>query len=65
MTLTVDHQLRGQESLDDVKFVQNECARLGIPCKIGRVDVSGYKKDQQVGTQVAAREKRYQFLLTV
>ncbi len=60
-TLTVDHQLRGQQSLDDVRFVKEESEKLGIPCLIGQVNVNEYKRDHHVGTQVAAREMRYQF----
>ncbi|MGP4073763.1 tRNA lysidine(34) synthetase TilS [Piscibacillus sp. B03] len=60
-TLTVDHQLRGKESRDDAQFVKEESERLGIPCQIGQVNVEGYKEKHQVGTQVAARELRYQF----
>ncbi|TFB21022.1 tRNA lysidine(34) synthetase TilS [Filobacillus milosensis] len=60
-TLTVDHQLRGQDSLNDALFVKEVCEKLGVPCSIGQVDVAAYKRLNRVSTQVAARELRYQF----
>ncbi|GEL78243.1 tRNA lysidine(34) synthetase TilS [Tenuibacillus multivorans] len=60
-TLTVDHQLREQDSFEDALFVKKQSESLGIPCQIGRVDVKQYQKEQQVGTQAAARALRYQF----
>ncbi|GEN57957.1 tRNA(Ile)-lysidine synthase [Halolactibacillus alkaliphilus] len=59
---TIDHQLRGEESKLDRAFVENYCHARHITV-VGRdVDVSLYKKTHRVGTQVAAREMRYQVL---
>ncbi|RPF51218.1 tRNA lysidine(34) synthetase TilS [Aquisalibacillus elongatus] len=60
-TVTVDHQLRGEASSQDALYVKQLSEQWGIPCRIGQVDVERYKKEHQVGTQVAARELRYQF----
>ncbi|WP_188207348.1 tRNA lysidine(34) synthetase TilS [Alkalibacillus aidingensis] len=60
-TLTVDHQLRGEESHQDVQFVKEQSEQLGVPCLIKQVNVTAYKNANQVGTQEAARELRYQF----
>lgn len=61
VALTVDHQLRGEESLADLHFVENVCKKWNIPFCGTSVDVPSYKEEKRVGTQVAAREMRYQF----
>jgi tRNA(Ile)-lysidine synthase len=60
MVVTVDHGLRGKESEADRLFVEQYCETRAIPVIGQTVDVIGYKKQHQVGTQVAAREMRYQ-----
>lgn len=60
MVITIDHQLRGEESAADRRFVEAYCERHAIPVVGCNVDVKGFKNVHQVGTQVAAREVRYQ-----
>lgn len=57
--LHVNHQLRGQESEADADFIQDFCRKHEIPYKETRVNVNQLKADQQLGTQVAARQLRY------
>lgn len=59
MAVTVDHQLRGDASIEDVNFVHAFCEKLNIPCITKAVDVPAYKKSHQLGTQMAARTMRY------
>src|SRR5699024_6542770 len=49
--MTIDHGLRGEASMDDLRYVEAVCARLGIPCTTHFVDVPKYKGRHQVGTQ--------------
>ena len=58
----VNHNLRGKESLGDEKFVQQECKKLGIKCKIIQIDVKKQKETQKQTTEQAARELRYKVL---
>lgn len=59
VAITVDHQLRGRVSQEDVRFVEDFCHAQKIPLIIKAVDVNMYKQTNRVGTQVAARELRY------
>lgn len=61
IVLTVDHQLRGNESKADVQFVASYCEKWGIEYKVASLDVPTYKKKWKMGTQEAARALRYQF----
>ncbi|MFD1362563.1 tRNA lysidine(34) synthetase TilS [Lentibacillus salinarum] len=61
IAISVDHQLRGQESLDDLDYVRQMCQQWGIEFVGTSLDVPAYKQEKQIGTQVAARERRYQF----
>ncbi|MGP4109164.1 tRNA lysidine(34) synthetase TilS [Virgibacillus sp. L01] len=61
IVLSVDHQLRGDESSDDLDFVKHICEKWGVQFIGTSVDVPSYKQEKQVGTQVAAREMRYAF----
>ncbi|WP_404450825.1 tRNA lysidine(34) synthetase TilS [Virgibacillus necropolis] len=61
VALTVDHQLRGEESIEDLRFVERICKEWNIEFCGTSLDVPSYKESKHVGTQVAAREIRYQF----
>src|SRR5699024_7146734 len=61
IALSVDHQLRGTESLEDLLSVESICNQWNIPFIGTSLDVPGYQQKKRLGTQVAAREKRYRF----
>src|SRR5699024_2956335 len=61
IALSVDHQLRGTESLEDLRYVESICNQWNIPFIGTSLDVPGYQQKKRLGTQVAAREKRYRF----
>lgn len=61
VVLTIDHQLRGNESESDVQYVALQCEKWGIEYKVASLDVPTYKRKHGVGTQAAARAMRYQF----
>ena len=51
--LHVDHGLRGEESREDARFVQELCDRLGVACEVRRIRLrSGNLQDE-------ARRERY------
>ncbi|WP_254853957.1 tRNA lysidine(34) synthetase TilS [Halobacillus salinus] len=60
--VSVDHGLRGQESADDLAYVERICREWDVPFVGATVDVKGYKQMGGLGTQEAARKLRYQVL---
>ncbi|WP_042147458.1 tRNA lysidine(34) synthetase TilS [Paucisalibacillus sp. EB02] len=61
IALSVDHQLRGEESKEDLEYVEKMCQEWDIEFIGTSVDVMGYKKNEHIGTQIAARKLRYDF----
>ncbi|MBM7601282.1 tRNA(Ile)-lysidine synthase [Virgibacillus halotolerans] len=61
IAVMVDHQLRGEESQADLDYVRDICAKWDIVFVGTSIDVPAYKRQHQMGTQLAAREVRYQF----
>ncbi|MGV3488458.1 MAG: tRNA lysidine(34) synthetase TilS [Tuberibacillus sp.] len=55
----IDHQLRGEESRKDLEFVASFCEEKSIAFEGRSVDVPGYQKEHQLGTEEAARICRY------
>ncbi|MFJ8531344.1 tRNA lysidine(34) synthetase TilS [Bacillus sp. NPDC094106] len=58
----VDHMFRGDESYEDLRFVENLCQEIGVICETIRINVSQYQQQYGMNAQVAARECRYAFL---
>lgn len=58
--ITIDHQLRSETSEADVMFVQSFCEALNIPCYSRTISVPKYQEEHALGTQLAARQLRYQ-----
>ncbi|MBP4143095.1 tRNA lysidine(34) synthetase TilS [Flavobacterium sp. P4023] len=52
-------QLRGVESFEDQKFIQDYADANGIPVYITQFDTKAFAADYKLSTQVAARELRY------
>ena len=61
----VNHGFRGEESDREAVFVGELAKQLDISFELGQFDVPAYMKRTGKGTQVAAREVRYQFLYEV
>lgn len=57
-----DHNLRGEESHRDARFVEDYCQKQGIPFHLGSGDVQGEACRRGLGTEETARELRYDFL---
>jgi tRNA(Ile)-lysidine synthase len=58
----LNHQLRGQQSLDDETFVVALCHRLGVPCEVARIAAERLADQSSDGLEAAARAVRYEFL---
>jgi tRNA(Ile)-lysidine synthase len=61
----LNHQLRGTESEADADYVSDLARQWGIPATIERRDVKGYRAQQHLSLEEAAREVRYRFLTQV
>jgi tRNA(Ile)-lysidine synthase len=57
----LDHMIRGEESREDARFVENLCQTLGIYCIKEMVDVPKYTEISGLSTEEAARVVRYEF----
>ncbi|MDR4888524.1 tRNA lysidine(34) synthetase TilS [Fredinandcohnia sp. QZ13] len=57
----VDHMFRGKESEEDLLYVKDFCESFQIPFESIQIDVTSYKKEHGLSSQVAAREVRYEF----
>jgi tRNA(Ile)-lysidine synthase len=55
----VNHQLRGDESLEDERFVQEKSVVYNVPFYCERVDVIDYATNHGLSKQAAARQLRY------
>ncbi|WP_407272599.1 tRNA lysidine(34) synthetase TilS [Radiobacillus sp. PE A8.2] len=61
IALSVDHGLRGEQSKQDVLYVKQMCEQWDVEFCETFLDVSSYKIKERKGTQLAARELRYQY----
>lgn len=61
IALTVDHQLRGEQSAEDVEYVKKMGKKWNVPVVEKNIDVKGYVKEEKTSKQVASRELRYAF----
>lgn len=52
-------QLRGVESFEDQKFIQDYADTNGVPIYVTQFDTEAFAKDYKLSTQVAARALRY------
>lgn len=61
----VEHGLRGEEALRDLRLVQQFCAQQGLPCYERRVAVRELAAREQLSLEAAARRLRYDALRSV
>ena len=57
--ITIDHMLRGENSLGDALFVKTYCNDNGIPCWKFSVDARRVADNKNIGVEEAARIARY------
>lgn len=59
--LHVNHLLRGEDADADAAFVEQQCATLGVPCRVVRFDVAAYAEEGGLNLEDAGRRVRYRF----
>jgi tRNA(Ile)-lysidine synthase len=59
----LDHELRGEESREDARFVQQLAAALGLPFKHGEADVAHLARERGENLEQVARQERRRFFL--
>ena len=57
-----EHGIRGEESLEDARFVGNFCQQHNIDFFLGSADVPAVAREKGISVEMAARECRYSFL---
>ncbi len=57
-----EHGIRETESVEDMRFVEKQCAKRGVDCVTGRGDVIRRAREWGVSIETAARKARYAFL---
>ena len=65
LTLTaahLNHNLRGDESLRDERFVRELCAEMGIPLSVRSQDIARLAGELGIGLEECGRRRRYAFL---
>ena len=62
---TFDHQLRGESSIEDTRFVEQIGREWGVPVTVGRGDVRQIAETNNIGIEAAARRARYDFMAQV
>ncbi len=61
--LHLDHGLRGEESRQDARFVNDLAARLGLPCHSAQCDVAQLKADTGDNLEQLARRARRDYYM--
>ncbi len=61
----INHQLRGEKSLEDEKFVKTLAKQHNLPVTIERVDVKKYAKENRLSIETAARFLRLEKLTAI
>ncbi len=65
MAVYVDHGIRGEASENDGRFVKKLCDKLSVPFESKKVDVPALALDRGVSVEEAARDIRYEVLLSI
>ena len=59
MAIHLNHNLRGDESERDARFVQDFCNSLGIPFHLESLDIASLARERGLSVEICAREARY------
>ena len=57
----LNHNLRGEESRRDERFVRSECERLGVSLYVRSADIASVAKQTGKGIEECGRDQRYAF----
>jgi tRNA(Ile)-lysidine synthase len=58
----LEHGLRGDAGLDDMRFVEQLCGDLGLPVAVRRINVAARAAASTLPVEAVARKARYAFL---
>ena len=58
----LNHRLRGRSSDADERLVRRTAERLGLPVRVGQVDVRSVARTRHLSLEMAARDVRHDFL---
>ncbi|MCR5526688.1 MAG: tRNA lysidine(34) synthetase TilS [Lachnospiraceae bacterium] len=61
----VEHGIRGQESLDDASYTEEECRKLGIEYRVFHIDAPKLAAERRETLEEAARIERYRIFESV
>lgn len=61
----LNHQLRGEESAADARYVEEVARKLNLPYTLEKADIAAYRAGNRLSLEEAAREVRYDFLARV
>lgn len=56
----VEHGLRGEAALEDCRYVEEFCGKLGISCQSFHADVDKLAKEEKLSVEEAGRKVRYE-----
>lgn len=56
----VEHGLRGEAALEDCRYVEEFCGKLGISCRSFHVDVDKRAREEKLSEEEAGRKVRYE-----
>lgn len=57
----INHNLRGAEAMRDQHFVEAECEKLGVECKVLSADINEISANTGEGSEECGRRIRYEF----
>jgi tRNA(Ile)-lysidine synthase len=60
----LNHQLRGESANEDARYVCEFASSRGVRCIVGQTDVASLARDRRLSVEVAARQARYDFLVS-
>lgn len=63
--LHVEHGIRGEESKEDAKFVQEVCAQLSVPLYLFEIDCLKRAKEEKISVETAGREGRREIYVSL
>ncbi|HET7522219.1 MAG TPA: tRNA lysidine(34) synthetase TilS [Bacillales bacterium] len=62
---SADHQMRGEASAADVRYVKNYCRKRDLAFEEAKLNVNAFREKHEMGVQEAARACRYRFFADV
>ena len=61
----IEHGIRGEDSVNDAKFVENCCKKLGVNFYLKTIDAPNLAKKAKMGVEEYSRMARYDFFNTI